>query len=121
MTEGSQAHKDDDREETEDLRAIVKLLRLDFHKLTSVIDFNTDNARKLALLVNTRQKIAMSIFMGVSVTRNPKLKLMTDSGRRRDLARMIQRAMIKNNPASKKIVEESAVQEAVESHDVETK
>ena len=44
---------------------------------------------------------------------------MTDSGRRRDLARMIQRAMIKNNPASKKIVQESAIQQAVESLDDE--
>ena len=73
LMEDSHAQKDDDREETEDLRAIVKLLRLDFHKLTSVIDFSDQNPRKLALLVNTRQKIAASIFMGVSLTRNPKL------------------------------------------------
>ena len=80
------------------------MLKGDFHKLSSAIDFNSENARRLTVLLNARQKIAMSIFTGTSLIRDPKLKLTTDSGKRRDLARMIQRALIKNNPAAKKMV-----------------
>jgi len=34
------------REEEENLREIINLLKLDFHKLTDAIDFNTENARQ---------------------------------------------------------------------------
>ncbi len=90
----------------EDLREILELLKLDFRRLTSAIDFNHENPRKLAILVNSRQKITNSIFIGISLLRDPKLKLTTDSGRRVDLARMIQKTLLKNNPATKKMVED---------------
>ncbi len=97
------------REEETDLREILNLLKEDFHKLSSAIDFNSENARRLAVLVNARQKIAMSIFTGTALIRDPKLKLTTDTGKMRDLARMIQRALLKNNPALKKMAEDAAI------------
>lgn len=96
-----------EEEDDDDLREILRRLKTDFHKLTAAIDFNTENARKLAVLVNARQKIAMSIFTGTALIRDPKLRLATDSGKRRDLAKMIQKALLKNNPATSKMVDEA--------------
>src|SRR5579864_6921844 len=91
-------------QEEKDLREILTALKGDFRALSSAIDFNSENARRLTVLLNARQKIAMSIFTGTTLLRDPKMKLTTDTGKRRDLARMIQRALIKNNPAAKKMV-----------------
>jgi hypothetical protein len=90
--------------EEADLREILKILKEDFRKLSGAIDYNTENARKLAVLVNARQKIAMSIFTGTALIRDPKLQLVTDTGKKRDLARMIQKAMLKNNPMANRMV-----------------
>jgi len=115
VVDGSQGLKVSVEESEEaDLREIVQMLKVDFHKLTTAIDFNTENARRLAILVNARQKIAMTIFTGTSLLRDPKLQLSTQSGKRRDLARLIQRALLKNNPALNKMVGEAANKENLE-------
>jgi len=101
------------KQDEEDVREILRLLKLDFHRLTNAIDFN-ENARKLAILVNARQRIAMSIFTGTSLIRDPKLKLTTDTGKRRDLALMFQRVLLKNNPATKKMVSEADMNDGSE-------
>ena len=97
----------------DDLGEIIEQLKLDFHKLGDAIDFSSENVRKLAILINARQRIAMSVFAGTSLMRGPKLRLMTNAGRRRDLARMIERALLKNNPVAKKMVEEADRKETV--------
>ncbi len=83
--EGSEVSPE--QKEEDDLREILELLKLDFHRLTSAIDFNYENPRKLVILVNSWQKIANSIFMGISLLRDPKLRLETDGSRKVDIAR----------------------------------
>ena len=104
---------EEEKKDEDDLSEIIEQLKLDFHKLGKAIDFNSENVRRLAILINARQRIAMSVFAGTSMMRDPKLRLMTNAGRRRDLARMIERALLKNNPAANKMAQDANRREEV--------
>ena|SRR5208282_2655606 len=96
-------------------------LRSDMQALNRAINFNEENPRKLAILINTRVRIQAQIFNCVALLKNPKLKLMTDSGRNRDLARLMQRALLDENPAVKKMIEEAKQKQTSSSDSSEKK
>ena len=68
-------------QEEKDIREILSMLKGDFHKLSSAIDFNSDNAKRLTVLLNARQKIAMSIFTGTILIRIPDSNLRRTAGK----------------------------------------
>lgn len=82
-------------------------LRSNVVALNKAIKFNEENPRKLAILINSRAKVQQQIFYCVTLLGNPKLKLMTDSGRNKDFARMMKQAVLEDNPAVKRMVEEA--------------
>jgi hypothetical protein len=86
-------------------------LRSDVLSLNRAIDFNAENSRKLSILVNARSRIQQQIFYCVTLLRDPKLKLLTDTGRNKDFARLMKRALLDENPAVKKMIEQSAIPE----------
>ncbi len=59
------------------------------------------------MLLNSRAKLQQQMFYCIALMRDPKLRLSTDSGRQRDFARMIQKALIDENPAIAKLVREA--------------
>ncbi len=82
-------------------------LQSDIQSLNRAIDFNEENPRKLAILINARARLQQQIFYCIALLGNPKLNLLTDTGRNRDFARLIQKALLDENPAAKKMVEEA--------------
>lgn len=106
MEKGTQVQNVETQDE-EELRYMYKSLKSDFQKLNDAINFSEENPKKLALLLNSRQRIAMTIFTCMSLMRDPKLKITSDSGRKKDLARLIQKTLLKNSPVVEKLVSES--------------
>jgi FMN phosphatase YigB (HAD superfamily) len=98
--------------EEEKIREIIwkslSYLQADVEALNKAINFNEENARKLAILINARSKVQHQIFLSIALLRNPKLSLTTDSGRNRDFARLIKNALLEEGPAAMKLVEEAA-------------
>jgi hypothetical protein len=82
-------------------------MQSDVDSLNKAIDFNEENPRKLAILINARARIQQQILYCIVLLRNPKLKLSIDSGRNLDFARMIKKALDEENPLVRKMVEEA--------------
>ena len=76
-------------------------------KLDRAIEFTEDNPRKLAILTNARARQQQQLFYCVALLRDPKLRLTTENGRSRDFARLIEKALLEDNPAAAKLVEEA--------------
>ncbi|MGI0080200.1 MAG: hypothetical protein ACRECH_11300 [Nitrososphaerales archaeon] len=82
-------------------------LQADVSSLNKAINFHEDNPRRLAILINARARVQQQIFYCVALLGNPKLKLMTETGRNLDFARMMKRALLDQNPAARKMVDEA--------------
>jgi len=74
------------------LREALQTLVHDFRCLNKAINFNDVNARKLMALVNSRYKIAQSIFDCISLMTNPRYRIRSSGAldTQDDLARMVQ-------------------------------
>lgn len=103
--------KKEEEEFEEVLQDALVILRSDFHALSKAIDFNEENPRKLALLVNSRSRIIQQILYCVAMMRDPKLRLTSEGGRRRDFARIIEKALLKDNPLVSKLMDEASSKE----------
>ncbi|MHB2036526.1 MAG: hypothetical protein ACYCPW_07265 [Nitrososphaerales archaeon] len=102
-----QKRTSEEEEVNEILRESLQTLRSDVQSLNKAINFNEDNPRKLAMLINARAKIQQQIYYCIALMRDPKLKLTSDSGRSRDFARLIQKALLEENPAVARMVQEA--------------
>lgn len=72
------------------------------------------NPKKLATLANASTKTHQGIYLGVALLRNPKFKLSSDPRRAADLASMMKRALLSENPTVKKMVGEAKKQKEEE-------
>lgn len=91
----------------ESLRSVQSHLQ----KIDKAIDFNEDNPRKLAILTNARARQQQQLFFCVALLRDPKLRLTSENGRTKDFARMMEGALLQDNPASAKLVKEAEARE----------
>lgn len=100
--------KEDEQEYIHDLLfRDLEMLKAHAARIDKTIEVNQDSAKRLVMLVNSRARIQQQILMCAEKLTNPKLKLYTDSGKQRDFASMISKALVDENPSVKKLVEEA--------------
>ena len=97
----------EEEEVNEILRESLNTLRSDVQSLNKAINFNEDNPRKLAILINARARDPAADLLLHCAHERPQVELTSDSGRARDFARLIQNALLQDNPAVAKMVEEA--------------
>jgi hypothetical protein len=82
-------------------------LQSDVQSLENAIALGEKDQRRFATLLNAKARARQQLFYAASLLRDPKLKLMTDTGRAKDFARLIKQSLLDENPAVKKMVEEA--------------
>ncbi|MDG6905033.1 MAG: hypothetical protein JRN20_04530 [Nitrososphaerota archaeon] len=89
----------------------LQKLKSHAESVDDAIELNKDNVRKLTALIHARTKLQQQILMCSEVLRDPKLKLYTDSGKQRDFAKLVEAALIDENPAVKEMIDKSTSKE----------